>query len=158
MVARLLHFLGVLIGIIPGAGATIAAFLAYSLAAQFSRRGQEFGSGVLDGVVAPESANNATTGGAMIPLLSLGIPGSGTTAVLLVALLFHGLTPGPLLFVKEPTLIYAIFVGMLFANLLILPMGLLGVKIFAHVLEDQVSHSRAADHTHVHGRLIRSNQ
>jgi putative tricarboxylic transport membrane protein len=127
-------FLGVLIGIIPGAGATIAAFLAYSLAAQFSRRGHEFGTGVLEGVVAPESANNATTGGAMIPLLSLGIPGSGTTAVLLVALLFHGLTPGPILFVKSPTLIYAIFVGMLFANILILPMGWLGVKIFAHVV------------------------
>jgi len=126
--------LGVLIGIVPGAGATIAAFLAYSLAAQFSRRGHQFGTGVLDGVVAPESANNATTGGAMIPLLSLGIPGSGTTAVLLVALLFHGLTPGPLLFVKSPTLIYAIFVGMLFANILILPMGWLGVKIFAHVV------------------------
>lgn len=89
--------IGFLVGVLPGAGATIASILACTVERRVSRHPERFGQGAIEGVAAPEGANNAATGGAMVPLLTLGIPGSGTTAVMLGALMIHGLRPGPLL-------------------------------------------------------------
>ena len=90
--------LGFFVGVLPGAGATIASFLSYGVEQKVSKTPERFGKGAIEGVAGPETANNASTGGAFIPMLSLGIPGSGTTAVLLGALLMFGLQPGPSLF------------------------------------------------------------
>lgn len=112
--------LGAMIGMIPGAGATVGAVIAYGVERQASGRGAEFGTGVEQALAAPEAAKNATTGAAMIPLLTLGIPGSAATAIMLAAMLIHGITPGPLLFRMDPSLVYTIFVSMLIANLLMI--------------------------------------
>ncbi len=100
--------LGTLIGIFPGAGATIAAFLSYDLAKKTSKDPDSFGKGNPDGVAAAEAANSSSVGGALVPLLALGIPGSATTAVLVGALMIHDLVPGPLLFVERPDIIYSL--------------------------------------------------
>ena len=128
-------FLGTFIGIIPGTGGTIASFLAYNEAKRWSKDPDSFGKGNIIGVAAPEAANNGTTGGAMIPLLSLGIPGDVITAVMLGALLLIGVRPGPLLFKEHPEIINAIFAGMLLANVLILLLGILSVRLFPQVLK-----------------------
>jgi putative tricarboxylic transport membrane protein len=112
--------LGCAIGTIPGAGATVGAVIAYGVEKQASGRGHEFGTGVEQGLAAPESAKNATTGAALIPLLTLGIPGSAATAIMLAAMLIHGINPGPLLFTTDPTLVYTIFASMLIANVLMI--------------------------------------
>jgi len=125
--------IGMFIGILPGTGGTIASVLAYSEAARSSKYPEKFGTGILDGVIAPETANNASTGGAMVPTLTLGIPGSGTTAVILGAFIMHGMRPGPLLFMTQPTLLYAVFISMIIANLLLFFGGIYGVKAFAQV-------------------------
>ena len=127
-------FLGTFIGIIPGTGGTIASFLAYSEAKRWSKNPESFGKGNIIGVAAPEAANNGTTGGAMVPLLSLGIPGDVITAVMLGALLLIGIRPGPLLFKEHPEIINSIFAGMLLANVLILLLGILSVRLFPQVL------------------------
>ena len=127
-------FLGTFIGIIPGTGGTIASFLAYSEAKRWSKDPDSFGRGNIIGVAAPEAANNGTTGGAMVPLLSLGIPGDVITAVMLGALLLIGIRPGPLLFKEHPEIINSIFAGMLLANVLILLLGILSVRLFPQVL------------------------
>jgi putative tricarboxylic transport membrane protein len=101
------------IGILPGTGGTIVSVLAYSSEVQSSKHPEKFGTGVPEGVVAPECANNASTGGAMVPTLTLGIPGSGTTAVILGAFIMHGMRSGPLLFATQPALLYAVFISML---------------------------------------------
>ena len=110
--------IGCMIGMIPGAGATVGAVIAYGVEKQVSPRGAEFGTGVEAGLVAPEAAKNATTGAAMIPLLTLGIPGSAATAIMLAALVLHGVTPGPLLFATQTDMVYTIFASLLLANLL----------------------------------------
>ncbi|MCS7233748.1 MAG: tripartite tricarboxylate transporter permease [Synergistetes bacterium] len=127
-------FIGLGIGILPGAGATIAAFVSYGVAKRSSKHGDKFGTGIMEGVAAPETANNASTGGAMVPLLSLGIPGSGTTAVILGVFLMYGIQPGPLLYAKDPQLVYSIIIGMFLANVLMLFIGKLGVKLFVQTL------------------------
>ena len=127
-------FLGTFIGIIPGTGGTIASFLAYSEAKRWSKDPDSFGRGNILGVAAPEAANNGTTGGAMVPLLALGIPGDVITAVMLGALLLIGIRPGPLLFKEHPEIINSIFAGMLLANVLILLLGILSVRLFPQVL------------------------
>jgi len=127
-------FLGTFIGIIPGTGGTIASFLAYSEAKRWSKDPDSFGRGNIIGVAAPEAANNGTTGGAMVPLLALGIPGDVITAVMLGALLLIGIRPGPLLFKEHPEIINSIFAGMLLANVLILLLGILSVRLFPQVL------------------------
>jgi len=127
--------LGTGIGAIPGTGGPIAAFLAYDHARRFSRRPDEFGKGELSGVVAPETANNAVTGGAMIPLLSLGIPGDPATAVILGGLLLHGLQPGPMLFRTHLPAIYALYVAILLAYIVILVVQLWGIGLFVRVLK-----------------------
>lgn len=126
--------IGTFIGMIPGAGGDIASFVAYGEAKRFSKKPEEFGKGNPEGVSASEAANNACTGGAMVPLLTLGIPGDAVTAVMLGALMVQGLQPGPLLFTNHGGLVYTLFIGMLLANLLILFYGLLGVRLFVKIL------------------------
>jgi putative tricarboxylic transport membrane protein len=125
--------IGMVIGILPGTGGTIASVLAYSEAVRSSKDGDKFGTGMPEGVIAPETANNAATGGALVPTLTLGIPGSGTTAVILGAFIVHGMRPGPLLFISQPTLLYAVFVSMIIANLMLIWGGIYGVRTFAQV-------------------------
>ncbi len=126
--------IGTFIGMIPGAGPDIAAYVAYNEARRFSKNKDQFGKGALEGVAAPESANNAASGGAMIPLLSLGIPGDAVTAVMLGALTIQGLRPGPLLFDQNTEVVYTLFVGMLIAMVIVLCYGMLGIKLFVKVL------------------------
>jgi putative tricarboxylic transport membrane protein len=126
---------GTLIGVLPGAGATVAAFVGYGVEKQLSKHREQFGTGVLEGVAAPETANNASTGGAMIPLLALGIPGSGATAVMLAAFLLHGIQPGPLLFSRNLDIVYTIFAGGIITNILILVSGIVTVRFFVKALQ-----------------------
>lgn len=126
--------IGTVVGMLPGAGATIAAFLGYGVAQRSSRNPESFGQGNILGVAAPESANNAAVGGAMVPLLTLGIPGSATTAVILAVFILHGLRPGPLLFVRFPVMTYSIFIGMFVANLVMLAMAISLVRYLVRVL------------------------
>jgi putative tricarboxylic transport membrane protein len=107
--------------------------IGYNEAKRWARDKSRFGKGDIRGVAGPETANNAATGAAMVPTLALGIPGSATTAIILGALLVHGLRPGPHLFTETPLLLYAIFTAMLLANLIFLVCGLLGAKLFARI-------------------------
>ncbi|MFH1931083.1 MAG: tripartite tricarboxylate transporter permease [Pseudomonadota bacterium] len=116
--------IGTLIGMLPGAGATMCAFIAYGETKRASKHPETFGQGDLDGVASPEAANNAVTGGAMIPMLTLGIPGDAVTAVLLAAFIVQGLQPGPLLFRDHMDIVYPIFSGLILSNLMMLIMGL----------------------------------
>ena len=125
---------GFFTGVLPGAGATIATFLAYSLEQRISDREGTFGKGDLRGVAAPESANNAASVGAMITLLTLGVPGSGTTAVLLGALLGMGVVPGPLLLNRNPEVFWGVAASMVLGNILLLALNLPLVGIFVRVL------------------------
>jgi putative tricarboxylic transport membrane protein len=127
--------IGTGIGAIPGTGGPIAAFLAYDHARRFSRRRALFGTGVLEGVVAPETANNAVTGGALIPLFTLGIPGDPATAVMLGGLMIHGLTPGPMLFQNNLAEVYAVYIAVILSYLLILIVQLAGIRYFVKVLQ-----------------------
>ncbi|MDF1592394.1 MAG: tripartite tricarboxylate transporter permease, partial [Desulfobacterales bacterium] len=124
--------LGTAIGILPGVGATTAAFVGYSEAVRWSRHPERFGTGIPEGIAAPETANNAATGGAMVPLLTLGIPGSATTAVIIGGFLVHGLQPGPMLFLNQPKLMYSIFISMYMANFFMLFAGLAVAKLFSN--------------------------
>lgn len=127
--------IGTFVGILPGAGATISSFICYNEAKRWSKHPEEFGNGSLEGVAAPEAGNNAATGGAMVPLLSLGIPGSETTAILLGAFMIQGISPGPLLFRDNIHVAYGIFAGLILANLAFLIIGLFGVKLFVKILQ-----------------------
>lgn len=126
--------IGFLCGVLPGVGAVLAAFVSYNEAVRWSRQPQEFGTGKLEGVVASETANNAATGAAMIPLLALGLPGGALTAMMLGVLQLHGITPGPLLFLTNKDLIWVTFGAMLMANLCILVLGYLETKTVVHLL------------------------
>lgn len=126
--------LGTGIGAIPGTGGPIAAFLAYAHARKSSKRPERFGKGEMAGVVAPETANNAVTGGAMIPLLSLGIPGDPATAILLSGLLIHGLIPGPMLFIEHPDAVYQIYIAVILAYIAVVAIQLVGIRFFVQVL------------------------
>ncbi len=124
---------GTVVGIFPGAGATIASFLCYDFAKRTSKHPEEFGKGSLQGVAASESANSASVGGALVPLLTMGIPGSATTAVLIGAMMIHKLTPGPQLFYDKPHIIYGLFAAILLANIVMLVIGLLGSRLWVQV-------------------------
>jgi len=126
--------IGTFIGCIPAAGGDIAAFVSYGEAKRSSKQGEKFGTGVLEGVAAPESANNGCTGGAMVPLLTLGIPGDAVTAVLLGALMLQGLRPGPMLFKDHGDVVFAMFAAMFIANVFMLIFGLSGLRYFAKVV------------------------
>ena len=116
--------IGTVEGVTPGAGGTIAAFMAYSEAKRWSKHPEEFGHGSPEGIAAPESANNVVTATALVPLLSLGIPGSNSAAILLGGFLIHGLQPGPMLFAKAPEVVYGLYGGLLIANIAMLLIGL----------------------------------
>jgi putative tricarboxylic transport membrane protein len=126
--------IGFLVGALPGAGSTVASFLSYTVQRRFTPNKDTFGKGAVDGVAAPEAANNSETGGAMIPLFSLGIPGSGTTAILLGALILYGLDPGPLLFEENPDIVWPIIASMYIGNVMLLVLNLPLVPLFASVL------------------------
>ena len=125
--------IGSFIGALPGAGANMAAFVAYGEAKRSSKNPDLFGKGSMEGVAAAEAGNNAVTGGAMIPMLSLGIPGDAVTAVLLGALTIQGLMPGPTLFTQHLDVIYPLFVGLLVANVVMVTVGLSGAKYISRI-------------------------
>jgi len=126
--------LGCMVGVIPGAGATPGAVIAYGVEKQVSKRRAEFGTGVADGLAAPEAAKNATTGAAMVPLLTLGIPGSAATAIMLAAMMLHGVNPGPLLFITDPSMVYTIFAAMIIANVLMIVCGVGVAQAFSTLM------------------------
>ncbi len=125
---------GFLLGVLPGAGATVATFIAYGLEKRFARRRSQLGTGIIEGVASPEAANNASTGGAMIPLLTLGLPGSGTTAVMLGALIMLGITPGPLLFQQRPDFVWSLIASMYIGNVALLILNIAFVPAFVWAL------------------------
>ncbi|MEP1932580.1 MAG: tripartite tricarboxylate transporter permease [Roseibium sp.] len=127
--------LGFFSGVLPGAGASLGSFLAYSLEKQtVDREGKTFGSGDPRGVAAPEAGNNAAAGGALVPMLALGVPGSGTTAVLLAVLLQLNITPGPLLFTKNPDVVWGLIAALFIGNFILLLMNIPLVGLFTRVL------------------------
>ncbi|KYZ75302.1 transporter [Anaerosporomusa subterranea] len=127
--------LGFFQGLIPGCGATLSSFMAYTVEKKLSKNKANFGKGAIEGVAAPEAANNGAAGGAMIPLLTLGIPGTGTTAVLMGALIMFNITPGPLLFQDHPQVAWGLIASMIVGNFMLLILNLPLVKVFAKVIE-----------------------
>ena len=127
--------IGTGIGAIPGAGGPIAVFLSYDYARKTSKNSQEFGNGTLEGVAAPEAANNAVAGGALIPMLTLGIPGDPITAILLGALIIQGLIPGPMLFLQNAQFVYSVFWAFFLANAMNLCLTLATIRLWVGVLK-----------------------
>ncbi|PQJ50233.1 C4-dicarboxylate ABC transporter permease [Vibrio jasicida] len=127
--------IGTAIGSVPGAGADVSAFVCYNEAKRSAKKTEEFGKGSLHGLAAAESGNNGVTGGSLVPLLTLGVPGDAVAAVLLGALIVQGLTPGPLLFSQSPEVVYGVFSSMLVANIVMLLVGLLGIRFFCRIIE-----------------------
>lgn len=125
--------IGNIIGLLPGAGASIASFLGYNEAKRFSKHKEEFGHGSIEGIAGSEAANNAVTGGSLIPTFTLGIPGESVTAVLLGGLLIQGLQPGPDLFTIHGKITYTFFAGFIIVNIFMLILGLTGSKMFAQI-------------------------
>ena len=126
--------IGTFIGAIPGAGGDIAVFVSYAFNKGISRHPEKWGTGIANGVASTESANNGCSGGAMIPLLSLGVPGDSVTAILLGAFIMKGITPGPMMYVSELPTVYKVFAALMLANLCMLVVGCLGVRIFAKIV------------------------
>ncbi|MEK7244640.1 MAG: tripartite tricarboxylate transporter permease [Pseudomonadota bacterium] len=126
---------GFIIGVIPGAGATIASFVSYGLEGQYGKNRRKLGSGIAEGIVAPQTAATSSVGGAMVPLLTMGIPGSGATAIILAAFMLHGVQPGPHVFFKSADLVYAIFASIFVAVILMCIMGYFAIKLLVKVLE-----------------------
>lgn len=126
--------IGTGIGILPGLGAAISNLIAYSVSKNMSRHPEKYGTGCIDGLIASETANNAVSGGAMIPLLTMGIPGDAGTAMLLAAFMLHGITPGPLLFQTHGNVIYAMFAILIVANILMFVVQLYGLPGFLKLL------------------------
>ncbi|NIO04593.1 MAG: hypothetical protein GTN74_08255 [Proteobacteria bacterium] len=126
--------IGTLIGTVPGTGGVIASFISYGEARRSSKHPEAFGKGAEEGVIASETANNAMVGGALVPTLALGIPGDAASALLIGALMLHGISPGPRLFEAHPDLVSAVFVGFFIANLVMLGIGLLMCPLFTLIL------------------------
>ncbi|WP_028033807.1 tripartite tricarboxylate transporter permease [Chelativorans sp. J32] len=122
-------------GPLPGAGADIAAWISYALARRFSRNRKEFDDGSLEGIVAAGAANNASVSSSYVPATVLGIPGDSMTAIVIGVLFMKGLTPGPTIFQTQPTLIYGIFLSFILANLLMIPLGYLAIKLSRYILD-----------------------
>ncbi len=127
--------LGNVIGIVPGAGATIASFVSYGLEAQFGKRRSEMGTGIPEGIVAPQAAATASVGGALVPLLALGIPGSGATAVILGAFMLHGIQPGPQVFATSASLIYTVFASLFLGLALMCLIGYFAIRPLTKILD-----------------------
>jgi putative tricarboxylic transport membrane protein len=126
--------IGFVIGVLPGAGGTIAAILSYTTEKRLSKHPEEFGKGAIEGVAGPEAANNSDTAGAMVPLLTLGVPGGGSTAVLLGAFIMYGIQPGPLLFQNRPDLVWGLIDSMYIGNIMLLILNLPLIGIFVRLL------------------------
>jgi putative tricarboxylic transport membrane protein len=126
--------IGFLVGVLPGAGGTIATILSYATEQRISKHPEKFGTGAVEGVAGPEAANNGSTCGAFVPLLTLGVPGSGTTAVLLGAFIMYGIQPGPLLFQNRPDLVWGLINSMYIGNLMLLVLNLPLIPVFARIL------------------------
>ncbi len=135
--------IGTFVGIIPATGSGIAAYIAYDQAKRFSGDPDSFGKGNVDGVIAAEAANNGVCGGALIPMLTLGIPGDSVTAVMMGGLMIHGYAPGPALFAKNPDIIGAIFTCVLLASILMVVLQLVGIRMFVKILSVPVSYLSA---------------
>lgn len=127
--------IGTFIGMIPATGGNIGSFLAYDQVKRISKHPEEFGKGTHEGIIASEAANNGVTGGAMIPLMTLGIPGDSVTAVLLGGLMIHGLQPGPELFTKFPDVVLGIFATLLIANVFMALIQFVGIRLFVQILK-----------------------
>ncbi len=127
--------IGTFVGIVPGTGSGTASWISYSEAKRTSKHPETFGTGEIEGVAATESANNAVCGGALVPLLALGIPGDAVTAVLVGGLMIQGLAPGPMLFNEHPDVVIGIFTGSFVANIFMTIIGLAGIRLFAQVLK-----------------------
>lgn len=127
-------FIGTFIGCVPGTGGDIASFVAYDQAKRWSKYKDNFGNGEPEGITSPEAANNAVSGGAMIPMLTLGIPGDGATAIMLGALMVQGMQPGPLLFREQASAVYSIFIGLLLANVIMGIFGFSLIRVFVKVV------------------------
>ncbi|MGI6402648.1 MAG: tripartite tricarboxylate transporter permease [Oscillospiraceae bacterium] len=127
--------LGTVVGILPGAGATIAAFLCYSAEQKLSKYPEKFGTGIIDGIAAPETGNNAASGGSMVPLLSLGIPGGNAAAVMMSAMVLKGVTMGPLLLVNQPQFLSATFASMFVSNIIMVFAAIIIARVFVQVLK-----------------------
>jgi putative tricarboxylic transport membrane protein len=138
MIALRAAIIGVIIGIAPGAGGSVAAFVAYHDAKRRSPHPDRFGTGIVEGVLAPEIANNAEVGGALIPTITLGVPGSAVTAVFLGALMIHGLRPGPGLFTTNAAVTYGFIFSVFLSNVVFIPVGLLVARYGARLLEAPV--------------------
>jgi len=126
--------IGIGIGILPGIGAGTSNIISYIVAKRRSKHPEKFGTGVIDGVVASETANNAGIGGAMIPLLTLGIPGDAVTAILLGGFMIHGIQPGPMLFITQGVLVYTIFAALILASVIMVALEFYGLRIFIKLL------------------------
>ncbi|MEO6362232.1 MAG: tripartite tricarboxylate transporter permease [Caldimonas sp.] len=126
--------MGFLVGILPGAGPTVATFLSYAVEKKVSRHPEEFGHGAIEGVAGPESANNAAATGAMVPMLTLGIPGSATTAIMMGGLMMWGLRPGPLLFEKNPQFVWGLIASQYIANVMLLVLSTAFIPLFVRAL------------------------
>ena len=127
--------IGTAIGALPGLGTTLAAFLSYAATKRFSKAPEKLGTGAPEGIAATESANSAVSGANLIPLLTLGIPGNLTAALLVGAFLIHGVTPGPLIFQRDASLIYGLFAAMIMANIMVLIVGSVGLRVFALIVK-----------------------
>jgi putative tricarboxylic transport membrane protein len=127
-------FIGFIIGVLPGAGGTIASIVSYVTEKRLSKHPERFGKGAIEGVAGPEAANNADTAGAMVPLLTLGIPGGGATAVMLGAFIMYGIQPGPMLFQNRPDLVWGLVDSMYIGNLMLLILNLPLIGIFVRLL------------------------
>lgn len=127
--------IGTVVGIVPGAGATIASFVTYGVEAQYGKRKAEMGTGIPEGIVAPQAAATASVGGALIPLLTLGIPGSGATAVILGAFLLHGIQPGPQIFITSTGMVYTVFASMFLGIILMSVVGYVAIKPLVKILD-----------------------
>jgi len=126
---------GIIVGLVPGAGATVSSFLSYGIEGQYGRRRQELGTGIPEGIIAPQTAATASVGGAIIPLVTMGIPGSGATAIILGAFLLHGLQPGPQVFQTSSHIIYAMFASVFVGIVVMCAIGYFATKYMVKVLE-----------------------
>jgi putative tricarboxylic transport membrane protein len=132
--------IGTIVGILPGTGGAIASFVSYGEARRSSKQKETFGKGNVEGIIAPESANNAAVGGSFVPLLALGIPGSATSAIIFGALTIHGIMPGPNLFVQHADTVYTLMYGMLLTVVIMAIIGVCGTRLFAKVLAVKVKY------------------
>jgi len=126
--------IGFVIGVLPGAGGTIASIMSYTTEKRLSKHPEEFGKGAIEGVAGPEAANNSDTAGALVPLLTLGVPGGGATAVLMGAFIMYGIQPGPLLFEKRPDLVWGLVDSMYIGNIMLLILNLPLIGLFVRLL------------------------